>query len=312
MDWQPYITGYIVRSVLSGLVILPALGVSALALRKLGAKHDPTRRWVDFTKAALGLWSISQLLILVCWIMFAVEYSQRQNGRGYLGPDDVTPYIYIVGSLLGTLGQVALFPAFFFLAHALAQLRSGAATDDSRASFIGRKVVFGGSALIALVEVAVFCCYIASQIMFRVLPGRDRYVRGDWDNAIRLSLASEYMSASINCMFLIAAVGMAIYAFQAQKKARGSPVQKAAILLLIAVSLWLVARIWAFITTVMSLAMVQWSSPYVGIIDTFLAIWTTFAALMLLYILASNNAYGLSRLHYQEEEDEQRGWEERT
>ncbi|KAF3797613.1 hypothetical protein GCG54_00013136 [Colletotrichum gloeosporioides] len=346
MDWQPYITGYIVRSVLSGLVILPALGVSALALRKLGAKHDPTRRWVDFTKAALGLWSIaqcpasratcehewrnlssvdkmltlsvfkrSQLLILVCWILWTVVYFQRQNDRSYFGLDDASPYIYIVGSLLGTLGQVALLLAFFFLVHALAQLRGGATTDDSRASFVGRKVVFVGSALIALVEVAVFCCYIAFQIMYKILQERrDRYVPGDWDNAIRLSLASEYMSASNNCMLLIAAVGMTIYAFQAQKKARGSPVQKAATLLLVAVSLWLVARIWAFITTVMSLAMFWWgqASAYVGIIDTILAIWTTFAALMLLYILASSNAYGLSRLHYQDEEDEQRVWEERT
>ncbi|KAF4914247.1 hypothetical protein CGCVW01_v010646 [Colletotrichum viniferum] len=312
MDWQPYITGYIVRSVLSGLVILPALGVSAVALRKLGAKHDPTRRWVDFTKAALGLWSISQLLILVCWIIYAVEYSQRQDGRGYFGPDYTTPYIHIVGSLLSTLGQVALLLAFFFLAHALAQLRGSTTTDDSRTFSVGRKVVFGGSALIALVEVAVFCCYIASQIMFKVLPGRDRYVRGDWDNAIRLSLAYMYMSASVNCMFLIAAVGMTIYAFQAQRNARGSPVQKAATISLTAVSLWLVARIWGFITTVMSLAMVWWGSAYVGIIDTILAIWTTFAALMLLYTLASNNAYGLSRLHYQEEEDEGRVWEDRT
>lgn len=154
-------------------------------------------------------------------------YFQRQNDRSYFGLDDASPYIYIVGSLLGTLGQVALLLAFFFLVHALAQLRGGATTDDSRASFVGRKVVFGGSALIALVEVAVFCCYIAFQIMYKILQERrDRYVPGDWDNAIRLSLASEYMSASNNCMLLIAAVGMTIYAFQAQKKARGSPVQK--------------------------------------------------------------------------------------
>ncbi|KAH0431829.1 hypothetical protein CcaCcLH18_06832 [Colletotrichum camelliae] len=254
----------------------------------------------------LSIFNRSELLSLVCWILWTVEYSRRQDGFFY--PDEATPYISIVASLLGTLGQVALLLAFFFLIHALGQLRSGATTDDSRASLIGRKVVFGGSALIALVEVAVFCCYIAFQIMFKILRERERYVAGDWDNAVRLSLAAEYMLASNTCMFLIAAVGMTIYAFQAQKKARGSPVQKASTLLLVAVSLWLVARTWTFIMTVLSLARFWWgrASPYVGIINTILVMWTTFAALMLLYILASNNTYGLSRIHYQEEEDEER------
>lgn len=58
MDYQPYITGSVLRTVLSGLVVLPALAFSVLVLRKPGAKHDHTRRWVDFTKIALGLWSL--------------------------------------------------------------------------------------------------------------------------------------------------------------------------------------------------------------------------------------------------------------
>ncbi|KAK1673378.1 hypothetical protein BDP55DRAFT_223087 [Colletotrichum godetiae] len=261
-DWQSYVTGSIIRIVPSGLVVLPALGFSVLILRKPGAKHDHTRRWVDFTKVAFGLWSITAVI----------------------------------------------FP--------IRLLRSGAESDDSNAYRVGKKVVLGLSALITLVAVAIFACIVAAAVLLEILPGRDRYVPGDWDNAIRLGFAAEYMGV-INIGFLLAAaLGLAGYAFVSFKAARGSPTQTAATLLLIAVSLWLITRLWNFISCVMAVTGYYWGygSSYVAaaVIDAILIVWSSFAALMVLYVLASNNAYSLSRLHYQEGDDEQRVWDERT
>ncbi|OHF01734.1 hypothetical protein CORC01_02925 [Colletotrichum orchidophilum] len=314
MDWEPYVTGTIARTVLSGLVIIPALGFSVLVLRKPGAKHDHTRLWVDFTKIALGLWSVSELLRLIYWIILAVTYARRRDGFGLI-PHGIE-YIVYVSSLLSYLGHVALLRAFFFLAHALTQLRQGAETDDSRTYHVGKKVILGMSALIALVAVATFACQIASTVLYEILPGRDRYVSGDWDNAIRLSFAAEYMSAINIGFLLIAALGMAVYAFLSHGKTRGSPVQKAATLFLTAVSLWLITRIWSFINIIKELTGHFWDyeSSFVGVsvADVILVVWPTFAALMLLYSLASNKVFSLSRLHYQENEDEQRVWDGRT
>ncbi|KAK1637628.1 hypothetical protein BDP81DRAFT_425608 [Colletotrichum phormii] len=314
-DWQPYVTGSIIRSVLSGLVILPALGFSVLVLRKPGAKHDHTRRWVDFTKVALGLWSISSLLSLVYWIILAVSYSRRQNG-GYFPYPAGIDYLIYVGGLIGYLGNVALLLAFFSLAHALTQLRSGAESDDSKAYHVGKKVVLGLSALITLVAVAIFACIVAAAVLLEILPGRDRYVPGDWDNAMRLGFAAEYMGVINIGFLLVAALGLAGYAFVSFKASRGSPTQTAATLLLIAVSLWLITRLWNFISCIMAVTGYYWvyGPSYIAaaVIDAILSVWPSFAALMILYVLASNNAYSLSRLHYQEEDDEQRVWDERT
>ncbi|KAK1453462.1 hypothetical protein CMEL01_05121 [Colletotrichum melonis] len=314
MDYQPYITGSVLRTVLSGLVVLPALGFSVLVLRKPGAKHDHTRRWVDFTKIALGLWSLSELLSFIYWIVITVSYAWRKNGH-FSFPNELV-YVYFVGGLVGYLGHVALLLAFFSLAHALTQLRNGAESDDYKAYHIGRKVVLGLSALVTLVAVAAFACEVAETVLFDILPRRDRYVPGDWDNAIRLGFAAQYMGV-INIGFLfVAALGLLGYAVVSFKTARGSPTQKASTLLLIAVSLWLITRLYSFITSIMVVTnhFWGWGPTYIGaaVVDVILSVWPSFAALMILYVLASDNTYSLSRLHYEEEDDEQRIWDERT
>ncbi|KXH68411.1 hypothetical protein CSAL01_00284 [Colletotrichum salicis] len=328
-DWQPYVTGSIIRSVLSGLVILPALGFSILVLRKPGAKHDHTRRWVDFTKVALGLWSIltppppfrSSLLSLVYWIILAVSYARRQNGGYFPYPAGIDYLIYVSG-LIGYLGNVALLLAFFSLAHVLTQLRSGAESDDSKAYRVGKKIVLGLSALITLVAVAIFGCIVAAAVLLEVLPGRDRYVPGDWDNAIRLGLAAEYMGAINIGFLLVAALGLAGYAFVSFKAARGSPTQTVNSLSLTletgpSPSKYVAdPSLWNFTSCVMAVTGYYWAygPSYIAaaIIDAILIVWPSFVALMVLYVLASNNAFSLSRLHYQEEDDEQRVWNERT
>ncbi|KXH47842.1 hypothetical protein CNYM01_01360 [Colletotrichum nymphaeae SA-01] len=314
MDYQPYIIGSVLRTVLSGLVVLPALAFSVLVLRKPGAKHDHTRRWVDFTKIALGLWSLSELLSFIYWIVITVSYAWQKNGRFYF-PNELV-YIYFISGLVGYLGHVALLLAFFSLAHALTQLRSGAESDDYIAYRIGRKVVLGLSALVTLVAVAILACEVAETVLFDILPRRDRYVPGDWDNAIRLGFAAQYMGV-INIGFLsVAALGLVGYAVVSFKTARGSPTQKASTLLLIAVSLWLITRLYSFITSIMAATDHSWGwgPTYIGaaVVDVILSVWPSFAALMILYVLASDNTYSLSRPHYEEENDEQRIWDERT
>ncbi|KAK1461732.1 hypothetical protein CCUS01_01322 [Colletotrichum cuscutae] len=294
MDYQPYITGSVLRTVLSGLVVLPALGFSVLVLRKPGAKHDHTRRWVDLTKIALGLWSISELLSFIYWIVVTVSYAWRKNGH-FSFPKELV-YVYFVGGLVGYLGHVALLLAFFSLAHALNQLRNGAESDDYKAYHIGRKVVLGLSALVTLVAVATFACEVAETVL--------------------LGFAAQYMGV-INIGFLfVAALGLLGYAVVSFKTARGSPTQKTSTLLLIAVSLWLITRLYSFITSIMVVTnhFWGWGPTYIGaaVVDVILSVWPSFAALMILYVLASDNTYSLSRLHYEEEDDEQRIWDERT
>ncbi|KAK1714516.1 uncharacterized protein BDZ83DRAFT_73248 [Colletotrichum acutatum] len=314
MDYQPYITGSVLRSVLSGLVVLPALGFSVLVLRKPGARHDHTRRWVDFTKIALGLWSISELLSLIYWIVITVYYARRKNG--YFSFPNELVNVYFVGGLIGYFGHVALLLAFFSLAHALTQLRSGAESDDSKAYRIGRKVVLGLSALVTLVAVAIFACQVAETILFEMLPGRDRYIPGDWDNAIRLGLAAQYMGVINLGFLLVAALGFIGYAVVSFKAARSSPTQTAATLLLIAASLWLITRLYSFISYIMAMTNHFWGygSTYIGaaVVDMILYVWPSFAALIILYVLASDNTYSLSTLHLEEEDDAQRIWDERT
>lgn len=173
----------------------------------------------------------SELLSFIYWIVITVSYAWRKNGR-FSFPNELV-YIYFISGLVGYLGHVALLLAFFSLAHALTQLRSGAESDDDKAYRIGRKVVLGLSALVTLVAVAIFACEVAETVLFDILPRRDRYVPGDWDNAIRLGFAAQYMGV-INIGFLsAAALGLVGYAVVSFKTARGSPTQKVGSLFLI-------------------------------------------------------------------------------
>lgn len=47
----------IVRLVVTGLATAASATLFVLIFRKPGVRDDYTRRWVNFTKAAIGLWS---------------------------------------------------------------------------------------------------------------------------------------------------------------------------------------------------------------------------------------------------------------
>lgn len=173
----------------------------------------------------------SELLSVVYWIILAVYYARRKNGYFFF-PEGIF-YLVYVGGLIGYLGHVALLLAFFSLAHALTQLRSGAESVDSRAYRVGRKVVIGLPALVTLVAVAIFACQVAEAVLFEILPRRGRHVPGDWDNAIRLVVAAQHMGVINIGFLLVAAFGLVGYAVVSFKAARGSPTQTVSSLSLI-------------------------------------------------------------------------------
>lgn len=82
---------------------------------------------------------------------------------------------------------------------------------------------------------------------------------------------------------------------------------QAATLLLVSALLWLTTLLWSVILIIVA-RFAPWTpaAAYIGVIDVLLGVWPTFGAIVVLYILASDNAYGLSRIHYRVGDDQER------
>ncbi|KAL0933284.1 uncharacterized protein CTRU02_212247 [Colletotrichum truncatum] len=299
----------VVQIVLTGLILIPATWFFARLLRKPGAKHDHTRRWVDFTKVSFGFWnadfvpfdSRSYVVGIIAYILNVIANVRRQ--WGYPREYEAMSYMYPFSTLFYVMAQVALFLALFNLCHALTQLRTGAVTDESKAHRGGRKAALGVSVLITLLGVVIFGLYMAYNVMLNSRRFDGRFTYEDFMKINKMMQAAAYINMANTGILVIAAFCIIVYASKARKEAKDSPVSKAASILRICSIFWLTTRLWALVEVIV------WyfgafgdATMYTGIFDFVLSVLPTFLILAMLYNLASKEAYGLSRIHYRDTE----------
>ncbi|KAF9870441.1 hypothetical protein CkaCkLH20_12108 [Colletotrichum karsti] len=292
----------LVQTILTGLVLFPAMAIFALVLSKPGAKHDYTLKWVDFTKVAFGLWSASHLFSFIASIMLLVIFSRQYWGHSL--EIDIISYFYVVSLFLDIGAQVTFFLAIFYLAHAFTQLRIGAGANETQQFRIGQKGALGVSALLALIALAVFSLGVAMVAMLSSTRGSGNF--NDYDTIVRINIAREYLYYINLGILTVTALAVTVYAIAARRKERDSPVAKAATLLLVSASLWLSTLLWTVISILVArFAPFPSAYRYMMVIDVFLRVWPSFATLLVLYLLASSDSYGLSRIHYRVNDDEE-------
>ncbi|GKT76412.1 hypothetical protein ColTof4_08835 [Colletotrichum tofieldiae] len=274
----------IVRIVLVLLVTIPALAIFSLLFRKPGYRHDNTRRWVDYTKIASGIWGLSrisaQTLQILQQIIFVAYYDDTRGWFEAYPARDASFALGFIGSMLEVWAAIAIFLALFYLAHALTQLRTEG-QEDSSAYRKGRKVALGVSGFLFALNLVTLCLALASNFP------------ASWDDHTRAMylVASCFTIASAGIV-IICAIGSVVYSAKSRKKALGSPVQKAATILVVCSSLYLVRAAWYIVIFFYGIYEIF------AIIDVFVGCWIPFVILVLLYFLATKEVYSLSKTHY--------------
>ncbi|GKT44670.1 uncharacterized protein ColSpa_04851 [Colletotrichum spaethianum] len=270
---------FIVRIVLILLVTIPALVIFGLLFRRPGYSHDNTRRWVDYTKIASGFWGSAQILRLLQQIIFTAYYDDIHGWLVFQARDASFAFGYI-SSMFEIWAVIAIFLALFYLAHALTQLRTEG-QDDSSAYRKGRIVVLGVSGFLAVLNTVTWCLWLANSLS----PSWD-------DNARIMYLVASCFTIVIAGLLVFCGIGSIVYSAKSRMKARGSPVQKAAQILVVCSSLYLVRAAWFMVIFFFGLY------DFFGIIDVFLGCWISFVILALLYVLTIKEEYSLSKAHY--------------
>ncbi|CCF33192.1 hypothetical protein CH063_05428 [Colletotrichum higginsianum] len=266
----------IVRIVLVLLVAVPALVFFGRLLRQPGYRHDNTRRWVDLTKIATGLWGLAQLLkVLELIIYVATSFDQYYARQAYY-------VFYHTSSLLDVWAVIVIFLALFYLAHALTQLRTES-QEESGAYRKGRRVVFCVAGLLLPLNLARWCLHLVDD-----LAGADRSVRNR-----TAGLIANCFSVAIAGILFLCATGSVVYSAKSRKKSFGSPLRKAGTLLVACSSLYLVREAWQFVAFFFFGLF-----GVFNLIDVFLGCWMTFAILTMLYLLGAQPHYSLSKVHY--------------
>ncbi|OHW89601.1 hypothetical protein CSPAE12_11825 [Colletotrichum incanum] len=270
----------IVRIVLVLLVTIPALAIFGLLFRKPGYKHDNTRRWVDYTKIASGLGGLAQTLQTLQQIIFVAYFDDVRGWFEAYPARDASFALGYIGSMLEAWATIAIFLALFYLAHALTQLRTEG-QEDSSTYRKGRKVALGVSGFLFVLNLVTLCLALATNFP------------ADWnDHTWTMQLVANCFSIVSAGTMIICAIGSVVYSAKSRKKALGSPVQKAAAILVVCSSLYLVRTAWYIVVFLYGFFGVF------GIIDVVLGCWIPFAILVLLYFLATKEDYSLSKTHY--------------
>ncbi|GJC89835.1 hypothetical protein ColLi_12673 [Colletotrichum liriopes] len=289
----------IVRIVLVLLVTIPALAIFGLLFRKPGYRHDNTRRWVDYTKIASGIWGFAQTLQILQQIIFVAYYDDTRGWFEAYPARDASFALGFIGSMLEVWAAIAIFLALFYLAHALTQLRTEG-QEDSSAYRKGRKVALGVSGFLFALNLVTLCLALASNFP------------ASWDDHTRaMNLVASCFSIASAGIVIICAIGSVVYSAKSRKKALGSPVQKvrlvltgggslrtnrvfsqAATILVVCSSLYLVRAAWYIVIFFYGIFEIF------AIIDVFVGCWIPFVILVLLYFLATKEDYSLSKTHY--------------
>ncbi|KAL0933874.1 uncharacterized protein CTRU02_210673 [Colletotrichum truncatum] len=272
----------IVRMVIVLLVTIPVLILFGLSLRKPGYSQDNTRRWVNFTKPALGFWGLSQALQIISVIIILAA----GLGSTYEYDHDaaVTVLVYLA-ALFEYWAHACIFLAQFYLAHALTQLRG---EDYLRASAYrkGRIVALITASLIAILAFVFFC--LALSVSF------DSSYRSSSGRRLRRLVAQSLDVACLG-LLVLSAIGAVVYSAKSRKKALGSSVHKAANILVTISSLWLVRVVWLILSWFFGGRGYYYGFIIIVILDIFAGIILTFSILTMLYLLATRPVYGMSR-----------------
>ncbi|KAF6812199.1 hypothetical protein CPLU01_14950 [Colletotrichum plurivorum] len=282
----------ITRLVVTGLITVASAVLFRLIFSKPGGKHDFTRRWVGFTKAAIGLWTGARVFDFIVSIIY-IATRGPQWGRPVSW--DAAAFVGLAGSFLDSLAQVAIFLALFYLAHALTQLRTDT-DEESDAYRKGKKVTFAAAVLGTLLAAASCIMYLAVYIMqIQSRYGDYDSWYGRWMNIYNLSTVGSIIALTETCWFAACAIGIVVYAVKARKKAMGTPVQQAGSYLVAASGMWLTRQLWWIIY---AFTVVYDYLRVTAIIDLFTNLCMILAVLVMLFMLASQERFGLARTLY--------------
>ncbi|KAK1977687.1 hypothetical protein LZ30DRAFT_251673 [Colletotrichum cereale] len=271
---------WIARAVLVLVTAVSGLVIFSLLIRKPGHMHDHTRRWVDYTKIGLGLWVSAQIVNplwqIILFTCFDIVHGWQNNSTAR----SAFFVISYIGGVIDLWSTIALFLALFYLAHALTQLRTEG-QEDSSAYQKGRKVVLGVSGFLCGISIVMWCLFLATSLSEH------------WDeNTGRMYLVASWINTIIVVTLVLCSIGSVVYSAKSRKKALGSPVQKAATILVVCSSLYLLCTAWSVFNLFFRLP------AFLVIVDVFTNCWPSFAIFTLLYLLATKEEYLLSKTHY--------------
>ncbi|TDZ39078.1 hypothetical protein C8035_v005655 [Colletotrichum spinosum] len=279
---------YFVQTVVIGLTAITTLVLFALLLRAPAVGHDYTRRWVTFTKAALGTWGISRILYTISSIIFLAQ--NHNNDLYYYAPGYFRAYnfLYLICMTIETIGHLFIYLALFFLAHALTQLRTGT-NEESRAYLRGRAFSFSAVSLVAVLAVVTMGLYMSSFV--DMMRGYSYYSSSQADVYMIKYTIAMALKVAIPGILIICGLGVMIYAIKSRSKARGTPVFKAGTLLLVGSIMFILRNAWD-----LTMSIIQFD--IFGILDIVLNHWATLVVLVLLYVLATQDKFNLSEAQY--------------
>ncbi|KZL82473.1 hypothetical protein CI238_03181 [Colletotrichum incanum] len=290
---------FIVNTTLLGLVTLPALILTVLLFRRTsGSRHEPSRKWVTYTKVAFVLYSLVNILTL---IITGVNTSSDSYYYGYYSPSYLALLALSSISIpIGHVGSAAVFLALFYLARAFSLHR----TDETSKRYrIGRQWALGAFIWVCLASLTVMCLSIS---IFAARYANTGYNNGpDYYDGIRnRSIAASSFDLALFVTHLICAIGTMVYVAKARRKVLGTPLQKASNLMLTCAILWLLRNVWSLLFSILWGFMYGFAFSFMYswgyIFDMILNNWMTFVILVLLYVLATTDKYAMSQPQEQE------------
>ncbi|KAF6823781.1 hypothetical protein CMUS01_10551 [Colletotrichum musicola] len=210
----------IVWIVLIFLAVLPTLYLFVRILRKPGYRLDDTRRWVDYTKAGLGLWLAAQVIQIVLFIVIVAGGANTFDVNFDSVGRRVVESLVVVARTFSTWAEVCVCLAFFYLSHALTRLRNSGQEDSSKYRK-GRVWAWIGAALVAGLTLLSFALWLSVSVTGGSRSRDEREFRSN-----RRLVASCFDLACF-AILIIFAIANIVYSAKSRKKALGSPVHKA-------------------------------------------------------------------------------------
>ncbi|KAF6809546.1 hypothetical protein CSOJ01_06837 [Colletotrichum sojae] len=271
----------IVWIVLIFLAVLPTLYLFVRIIRKPGYRLDDTRRWVDYTKGGLGLWLAAQVIQIVLFIVIVADGASTFDVNFDSVGRRVVDSLVVVARTFSTWAEVCVCLAFFYLSHALTRLRNPLGQEDSSKYRKGRVWAWIGAALVAGLTLLSFALWLSTSVTGH---SRSRSTR---------RLVASCFDLTCFAILIVFAIANIVYSAKSRKKALGSPVHKAANILVTCTSLWFVRMVWSIASTFLGGFHVV-----VTFLDIFVSVWLGLAILYMLCRLASKESYALSRASY--------------
>ncbi|KAK1449300.1 hypothetical protein CMEL01_08615 [Colletotrichum melonis] len=280
----------IVFTVVSALAVVAGSVFFILLLRKTSKSYrDPTRRWVAITKAALGLWLFSELFYVILNII------SLAHGSTYSYDSTLAKFISYTSSILSwffDVSQALTFLALFYLARAFTLLR----VDETSKRFrIGKSFSFGAVILIPVLSFTAMCLWLSTREGYYSW----NYDSSDYERVMMRRLVAQIFDLICGIFNLLCAIGAVTYIALVRKNALKGPLHKASNLALAISIIWLVRAVWSLFAQLSS----QYGYYYYNydtytwfsIVSLVVGILGSFAVFIMLYLLATQDKYGLNR-----------------